>query len=79
MGSRVALASALHGIRAAAYRAAEEDSGVEHAHSLITERVAEFLGADQRGQQWHLGTSSNGRSGVPAGESKDHCLTRFRE
>ena len=56
MGSRVALAPALHGIRAAVHRAAEEDGGVEHAHSLITERVAEFLGADQRGQQWHLGS-----------------------
>jgi hypothetical protein len=55
MGSRAALAPALDGIGAAIYRAAEEDGGVEHAHSLITERVAEFLGADQRGQQWHLG------------------------
>ena len=54
MGSRVAFAPALHGIRAAAYRAAEEDGGVEHAHPLITERVAEFLRADQRGQQRHL-------------------------
>jgi hypothetical protein len=55
MGSRVALAPALHGIRAAVHRTPEEDSGVEHAHSLITERAAEFFGADQRGQQWHLG------------------------
>jgi hypothetical protein len=66
MASRVALTPALHGVRAAAYRSAEEDGGVEHAHSLITEPVAEFLGADQRGQQWHLGTSWNGRGGVPA-------------
>jgi hypothetical protein len=42
-------------VAAAARRAAEEDGGVEHPHSLITERVAEFLGADQRGQQRHLG------------------------
>ncbi len=55
MGSRVAFAPALHGIRAAACRVAEEDGGVERAHSLITERVAEFLGADQWRQQWHLG------------------------
>ena len=57
MGSRVALAPALHGIRATVRRAAEEDGGVEHAHSLITERVAELLGADQPGQQWHFGAS----------------------
>src|ERR1700734_1273880 len=54
VGSRVALAPALNGTGAAVDRAAQEDGGVEHAHSFITERVAEFFGADQRGQQWHL-------------------------
>jgi len=58
MGSRVAIAPALHAIRAAVHRTAQEDSGVEYAHSFITERVAEFGGADQLGQQWHLRTSS---------------------
>src|SRR5262249_61071914 len=55
MSSRVALASALHGVRAAAWRAPKEDGGVEHAHPLVTEHVAEFGWADQRGQQRHLG------------------------
>jgi hypothetical protein len=55
MGSRVALAPALDGIGAAVHGAAEEDGGVEHADPLITEHVAEFLRADQWGQQWHLG------------------------
>jgi hypothetical protein len=55
MGSRVTRAPALHGIRTAVHRAAEEDGGVEYAHPLITKRIAEFFEADQPGQQWHLG------------------------
>jgi hypothetical protein len=55
MGSRVALVPALHGVRAAVHCAAEENGSVEHPHALVAERVAELLGADQPGQQWHLG------------------------